>query len=90
MCLNSSLCLTGTAVHGKEPLPIIDASEVQEVRKELVAIREKVNTLLNAIDGAPKPPASTYSNEVAKSESRTRQSAETISSKPEGIYKSAT
>lgn len=42
------------AVHGKEPLPALDASEVQEVRKELVAIRDKVNILLNAIDGHPK------------------------------------
>lgn len=42
------------AVHGKEPLPILDASEVQEVRKELIAIRDKVNVLLDAIDGNPK------------------------------------
>lgn len=42
------------AVHGQEPLPILDASEVQEVRKELIAIRDKVNTLLDAIDGNPK------------------------------------
>lgn len=41
-------------VHGKEPLPIIDASEVQQVRKELIIIRDKVNAILNAIDGAPK------------------------------------
>ena len=40
-------------MHGKEPLPTLDASEVQEVRKELIAIRDKVNTLLDAIDGAP-------------------------------------
>lgn len=42
-------------VHGKEPLPVLDASEVQEVRRELVAIRDKVNILLDAIDGHPKP-----------------------------------
>ncbi|XP_064405620.1 protein TFG-like isoform X1 [Halichondria panicea] len=39
-------------VHGKVPLPTLDASEVQEVRTELVTIRNKVNTLLNALDGA--------------------------------------
>lgn len=27
---------------------------MQEVRKELIAIRDKVNTLLDAIDGNPK------------------------------------
>ena len=42
------------SVHGKEPLPTLDASEVQEVRRELVAIRDKVNVLLNAIHGNPK------------------------------------
>ena len=41
-------------VHGKQPLPTLDASEVQEVRKELVAIRDKVNTLLDALDGTPR------------------------------------
>lgn len=41
-------------MHGKEPLPTLDASEVQEVRKELIAIRDKVNTLLDAIDSVPK------------------------------------
>lgn len=44
-------CISSITVHGKEPLPTLDASEVQEVRKELVAIRDKVNILLNAIDG---------------------------------------
>ena len=43
-----------SVVHGKQPLPTLDASEVQEVRKELVAIRDKVNTLLDALDGTPR------------------------------------
>ena len=55
-------------VHGKEPLPTLDASEVQEVRKELIAIRDKVNTLLDAIDGAPK---ATSSQDVSVVEKQT-------------------
>lgn len=46
--------MTALTVHGKEPLPLLDASEVQDVRKELIAIRDKVNTLLDAIDGKPR------------------------------------
>ena len=45
-------------VHGKEPLPTLDASEVQEVRKELCAIRDKVNALIDAIDRVPKTSSS--------------------------------
>ena len=45
-------------VHGKEPLPTLDASEVQEVRKELCAIRDKVNVLIDAIDRVPKTSSS--------------------------------
>lgn len=41
-------------VHGKEPLPIIDASEVKEVKKELATIRDKVTALLDALDITPK------------------------------------
>ncbi len=48
----ASLSLSLPSVHGKVPLPTLDASEVQEVRTELVTIRNKVNTLLNALDGA--------------------------------------
>ena len=48
----ASLSPSLPSVHGKVPLPTLDASEVQEVRKELVTIRDKVNTLLNALDGA--------------------------------------
>jgi hypothetical protein len=44
------------AVHGKEPLPTLDASEVQKVKKELITIRDKVNMLLDAIDGKPGVP----------------------------------
>lgn len=50
-CHGNVLC---TPVHGKEPLPSLDVAEVQEVRKELVAIRDKVNTLLDALDGTPR------------------------------------
>ena len=42
------------SVHGKEPLPTLDASVVKEVRKELCAIRDKVNVLIDAIDRVPK------------------------------------
>ena len=42
------------SVHGKEPLPILDASEVKEVKKELATIRDKVTALLDALDITPK------------------------------------
>ena len=41
-------------VHGKEPLPTLDASEVQVVKKELATIRDKVNALLDALTISPK------------------------------------
>ena len=44
-------------VHGREPLPTLDASVVQEVRKELCDIRDKVNVLIDAIDHVPKTPS---------------------------------
>ena len=39
------------AVHGREPLPTLDSHEVQEVRRELCVIRDKVNTILDSLDG---------------------------------------
>ena len=48
-------------VHGREPLPTLDSSEVQEVRKELCAIRDKVNVLIDAIDRVPKTSSSSSS-----------------------------
>ena len=42
---------------------MLNASEVQEVRKELVAIRNKVNILLDAIDGHPKQISSNRTSE---------------------------
>ena len=38
-------------VHGREPLPTLDSHEVQEVRRELSLIRDKVNILLDSLDG---------------------------------------
>ena len=59
-------------VHGKEPLPTLDSSEVQEVRKELCAIRDKVNVLIDAIDRVPKTSSSsTAPGRGGASESRT-------------------
>ena len=40
-----------SAVHGREPLPTLDSHEVQEVRRELCVIRDKVNTILDSLDG---------------------------------------
>lgn len=45
-------------INGKEPLPTLDASEVQNVKKELAAIRDKVNTLLDALEVPVKRGAS--------------------------------
>ena len=75
-------------MHGKEPLPTLDASEVQEVRKELVAIRDKVNTLLDAIDATPK---STSSKDVGvvQMQSSAKTSVDTTT-KTEGMSKSTT
>ena len=74
-------------VHGKEPLPTLDASEVQEMRKELVAIRDKVNTLLDAIDGNPKRAAATLPTEPPPPTSaKVSRAVETASKNPpEGI-----
>lgn len=79
MCTQKTEVLIA-AVHGLEPLPILDASEVQEVRKELIAIRDKVNTLLDAIDGKPKP------DEVAPAPSTSKMSrvATESTAKPAG------
>lgn len=69
-------------------MPILDASEVQQVRGELVAIRDKVNTLLDAIDGAPQgntTPRETKAEPEASSSSsssKARGSGDTVSTKP--------
>ena len=41
-------------VHGREPLPILDASEVKEVKRELASIRDKVTAILDSLDISPK------------------------------------
>jgi len=61
-------------IHGREPLPILDASEVQAVRNELAIIRDKVNTLLDALDLRPK-----------ESESHTSTSSHSQPSQPVGV-----
>ncbi len=70
---------SSSPVHGKVPLPTLDASEVQEVRKELVDIRDKVNTLLNALDGAASNSDSTaqptLTTNAAKASNTSKQSA---------------
>jgi protein TFG len=38
-------------IHGREPLPTLDAHEVQDVRRELSQIRDKVNVILDSLDG---------------------------------------
>lgn len=42
---------------GKEILPLVDASVVRDVRRELTAIRDKVNSLLDALDITDKVPS---------------------------------
>eukprot|EP00731_Ephydatia_muelleri_P032259 Em0023g766a len=72
-------------VHGKEPLPILDASEVKEVKKELATIRDKVTTLLDALDITPKsvPTArATASMKSAVAEQKDLTTAEKLPSKP--------
>ena len=71
-------------------MPTLDASEVQEVRRELVAIRDKVNILLDAIDGHPK--GTSAAAEVMSREGRTVSASNTSSSqdgtgKPEPAYR---
>lgn len=44
------VCDTCAAVHGREPLPTLDSHEVQEVRRELCQIRDKVNAILDSLD----------------------------------------
>ena len=44
-------------VKGKEILPLVDASVVRDVRRELTAIRDKVNSLLDALDITDKVPS---------------------------------
>jgi len=65
---------------------MLDASEVQEVRKELVAIRNKVNILLDAIDGHPKQTSADISQEGRKATTATPNS----SSSQETLVKSDT
>jgi len=44
-------------VKGREILPLVDASVVKDVRKELTLIRDKVNSLLDALDITEKVPS---------------------------------
>ena len=44
------------SVKGKEVLPLVDASVVKDVRRELTVIRDKVNSLLDALDITDKVP----------------------------------
>lgn len=37
-------------VKGREILPLVDVSVVKDVRRELTVIRDKVNSLLDALD----------------------------------------
>ena len=72
-------------VHGKEPLPIIDASEVKEVKKELATIRDKVTALLDALDITPKGVPMTKATTSVKSaaaEQKDLTTAEKLPPKP--------
>lgn len=42
---------------GREVLPLVDVSVVKDVRKELSVIRDKVNSLLDALDITDKVPS---------------------------------
>lgn len=42
---------------GREILPLVDASVVRDVRRELTVIRDKVNSLLDALDITDKVPS---------------------------------
>lgn len=42
---------------GREVLPLVDASVVKDVRRELTVIRDKVNSLLDALDITDKVPS---------------------------------
>ena len=42
---------------GKEILPLVDVSVVRDVRRELTVIRDKVNSLLDALDITDKIPS---------------------------------
>lgn len=44
-------------VKGKEILPLVDASVVKDVRKELTLVRDKVNSLLDALDITERVPS---------------------------------
>ena len=56
-------------VKGREVLPLVDASVVKDVRKELTLIRDKVNSLLDALDITDKVPSKHPSNQQHQSSS---------------------
>ena len=51
LCVCVCMCVCVCSVHGREPLPTLDAHEVQDVRRELSQIRDKVNVILDSLDG---------------------------------------
>ena len=70
-------------MHGREPLPTLDASVVQGVRKELCDIRDKVNVLIDAIDRVPKVSTSSLSVSRSSGKGDVRAVTETSSSAQE-------
>lgn len=74
-------------VHGREPLPSLDAYEVQAVKKELAIIRDKVNTLLDALDVRPKGTETASAMAAPVTTSQPAQPVGVVtSSKPEGTF----
>ena len=72
-------------VHGREPLPSLDAHEVQAVKKELAIIRDKVNTLLDALDVQPKGTETAPATAAPVTTSQPTQPVGVVTaSKPEG------
>ena len=71
MCVCVYVC--ARTVNGREPLPTLDAHEVQEVRRELSQIRDKVNIILDSLDGREsargRPPKPTHNAPTPQPES---------------------
>ena len=47
VCVRVCVC----AVNGRQPLPTLDTHEVKEVQRELAQIRDRVNVILDSLDG---------------------------------------
>ena len=50
VCVCVYVCVFVCTVHGREPLPTLDAHEVQQVRCELAQIRDRINVIVDSLD----------------------------------------